>query len=195
MRVAGIILAAGSSSRMGRTKQLLPYRNQTVIECVVDSALKSRLCTVVVVLGHQADKLDSLLSKRNVTLVHNYTYKNGQSTSIQAGLMAVRDQVDAVLYLLGDQPLIVPETIDCIIAAYEKSCAPIVQPVFNGRRGNPVLFDRQTFADIDSLSGDTGCRVLFPKYIDRIDEVHLNDHSVLLDIDTEQDYQMLKKLE
>ena len=194
-RVAGIILAAGSSSRMGRPKQLLSFREHTVIECIVDSALNSSLYKVVVVLGHRAEELRPLLTGRDVTVILNSDYKRGQSSSIQAGLEAVREEVDAALFLLGDQPLITPETIDSILSAYANSPGPIVMPLFDGRRGNPVLFDRQTFDRIDSLSGDTGARVLFQEYADHIVEVPLQDPSVHFDVDTEQDYMTLKKME
>lgn len=194
-RVAGIILAAGSSSRMGRPKQLLSFRGRSVIECIIDSALNSSLCKLVVVLGHKAGVLGPLLANRDVKVVINADYARGQSSSIQAGLQSVRAEVDAVLFLLGDQPLITPEVIDGILAAYASSQAPIVIPVFDGRRGNPVLFDHQTFERIDSLSGDTGARVLFQEYADRIVEVPMNDSSVHFDVDTEQDYQTLKRME
>ena len=194
-KVAGIVLAAGSSSRMGRPKQLLPFRGQTVIECIVDSALKSSLYKVIVVLGHRADELRPLLTGHEVTVILNPDYKRGQSSSIQAGLQAVREEVDAVLFLLGDQPLITPETIDSILSAYESSSGPIVMPLFEGRRGNPVLFDRQTFERIESLSGDSGARALFLEYADQIVEVPFQDSSVHFDVDTEQDYRALKKME
>lgn len=194
-RVAGIVLAAGSSSRMGRPKQLLPFRGHSLLECIVDSALNSSLCKVVVVLGHRVDELRPLLANRDVTVVVNDDYQRGQSSSIQAGLRAVREDVDAALFLLGDQPLITPETIDSILDAYANSPGPIVMPLFDGRRGNPVLFDRQTFDRIERLSGDTGARVLFQEYAERIVEVPLQDPSVHFDIDTEQDYRALKKME
>ncbi|NOY12581.1 MAG: molybdenum cofactor cytidylyltransferase [Deltaproteobacteria bacterium] len=193
-RVAGIILAAGRSSRMGRPKQLLSLRGQTVIECVIDSALASSLDKLVVVLGHRAEEIRGLLTGRDVTVVRNTDYQRGQSSSLRVGLRAVREEVDAVLFLLGDQPLIIPETIDSILTAYINRPAPIVIPRFDGRRGNPVLFDRQTFARIDALSGDTGGRVLFQEYAGDIVEVPLHDPAVHFDIDTEQDYQMLKKM-
>ncbi|MBE0577081.1 MAG: molybdenum cofactor cytidylyltransferase [Desulfuromonadales bacterium] len=194
-RVAGIILAAGSSSRMGRPKQLLPFRGHTLLECIVDTALNSSLSKVVVVLGHRADELRPLLAGRDVTVVLNDDYQRGQSSSIQAGLRTVREDVDAALFLLGDQPLVTPETIDSILSAYAVSQGLIVMPVFDGRRGNPVLFDRQTFDDIDSLTGDTGARLLFQDYANHIVEVPLHDPSVHFDVDTEQDFKVLKKME
>lgn len=194
-RVAGIILAAGSSSRMGRPKQLLFFRGQTVIECVVDNALASSLSRVVVVLGHQSAAISSLIQERDLTVVFNSDYHEGQSSSVRTGLQAVKDDVDAVLFLLGDQPLISAETIDLILAAYKSNPSPIVLPLFDGKRGNPVLFDRQTFAQITALAGDTGARVIFPEYAGRTMELSLQDPSIHLDIDTEQDYRFLREME
>ncbi len=194
-RVAGIVLAAGSSSRMGRPKQQLPLRGKTLLECVVDSSLAAPLYKVVVVLGHHAEEIRPLLTGRDVDVVLNADYASGQSSSIRAGLDAVRNEVDAVLFLLGDQPLVTAQTIRALLDAYQKHPGPIVLPLFEGRRGNPVLFDRQTFSRIDSLTGDTGARVLFQEYAGEIVEVPLLDPSIHFDIDTEQDYRILRKME
>lgn len=193
-RVAGVVLAAGSSSRMGQPKQLLPFRGQTLLECVVDNALASPLDRLVVVVGHQAAELTDLLRSRDVTVVFNSAFMTGQSSSIQAGLDEVRDEVDAVLFLLGDQPLVSPEIIGSILTAYALNPVPIVMPVFDGRRGNPVLFDRQTFSRIDALAGDTGARSIFRDYVGEILEVPLEDPAVHFDVDTEQDYQRLQEI-
>jgi molybdenum cofactor cytidylyltransferase len=192
-QVAGIVLAAGASSRMGRTKQLLPFRGQTILECVVDNALASRLHRVIVVLGHEAEVLEPLLKNREVTVVRNPHYHRGQSTSLKAGLRMLREESEAALFLLGDQPLITPEIIDGIIAAYETSRSPIVLPVFEGRRGNPVLFARETFARMAELGEDSGARPLFAEYAERILKVPVDDPAIHLDIDTEEDYRRLLK--
>ena len=192
-QVAGIVLAAGASSRMGRTKQLLPFRGQSILECVVDNALASRLHRVIVVLGHEAEVLEPLLENRAVTVVRNLHYQRGQSTSLNAGLRMLNNESSAALFLLGDQPLITPEIIDRIIAAYETSRSPIVLPVFEGRRGNPVLFAQETFARIAELSEDRGARPLFVEYAERILKVPVADPAIHLDIDTEEDYRRLLK--
>jgi molybdenum cofactor cytidylyltransferase len=178
---------------MGKTKQLLPFRGQTILECVVDSALASRLHRVIVVLGHEAEVLESLLKNREVTVVCNPHYHRGQSTSLKAGLRMLRKESEAALFLLVDQPLITPEIIDGIIAAYETSRSPIVLPVFEGRRGNPVLFARETFARMAELGEDTGARPLFAEYADRILKVPVDDPAIHLDIDTKEDYRRLLK--
>ena len=195
-RVAGIVLAAGEGRRMGRTKQLLPFRGQTILECVLDSALASSLQRVIVVLGHQTDALESLLKGRAVTLVFNPHYGSGQSSSLKAGLRAVTEESEAVLFLLGDQPLVTPETINRILSAYESSPAsPIVLPVFEGQRGNPVLFSRETFPRLETLNEDCGARPLFEEYAGHILPVAVADPSIHFDIDTEEDYRCLLELE
>ncbi|MBI2355065.1 MAG: molybdenum cofactor cytidylyltransferase [Deltaproteobacteria bacterium] len=189
--VAGIVLAAGEGSRMGRTKQLLPFRDRTMLECVVDSALASSLQRVIVVLGHQADAIEPLLKDREVTIALNPIYGKGQSTSLKAGLRALTEETEAALFLLGDQPLISTATINLILAAYEACPSPIVQPVFAGKRGNPVLFSRETFSRIEALNEDRGARSLFDEYAGRILTVPVSDPSIHLDVDTEEDYRRL----
>jgi molybdenum cofactor cytidylyltransferase len=190
-KVAGIILAAGEGSRMGRTKQLLPFRGKTILECVVDNALAAKLDQVVVVLGHQAELLMPLLEGKGVDAVVNPRYREGQSTSLKAGLAALPEEVDAVLFLLGDQPLITPALIDQIVAAYQTSGSPIVMPVNEGKRGNPVLFSRETFAGIQALSDDCGARPLFQEYASRLLALPVADTAIHFDIDTEEDYERL----
>lgn len=194
--VTGIVLAAGKGSRMGRTKQLLPFREQTILECVVDSALASKLQRVIVVLGYQADALEPLMKGRDVTVVVNPSFENGQSSSLKAGLQEVTDEADAVLFMLGDQPLVTTGTINHILSAYGTSPAtPIVAPAFEGKRGNPVLFSRETFSRIESLDGEYGARPLFQEYSGRILHVQVDDPGIHFDIDTEENYQRLLRLE
>jgi molybdenum cofactor cytidylyltransferase len=196
LQVTGIILAAGKGSRMGRTKQLLPFRGQTILECVVDNALASSLQQVIVVLGYQADVVEPLMRGRDVTVVVNPSFENGQSSSLKTGLKAVTNEADAVLFLLGDQPLVSPETINRILSAYETSPAsPIVLPVFEDTRGNPVLFSRETFSRLTTLTEDHGARTLFREYAGRILQVAIDDPNIHFDIDTEEDYRRLLQLE
>lgn len=190
-KVAGIILAAGASNRMGRTKQLLPFRGQTILEGVVDNALAAALHRLIVVLGHEAETLAARLTGRNLTIVQNPHYAQGQSTSLKAGLQALSEESDAALFLLGDQPLITPATIDLLLAAYAATPSPIVLPAFEGKRGNPVLFDRETFAAIATITEDCGARSLFDRYAGRLFKIPVDDPSIHFDIDTEDDYHRL----
>lgn len=176
---------------MGRTKQLLPFRGKTILECVVDSALASSLHRVIVVLGHQADEIEPLLKKSNVAIVRNSSYARGQSSSLNAGLRSLDAETEAVLFLLADQPLITPKIIDLILEAYAATPSPIVLPVCAGRRGNPVLFSQETFPGIQALNEDCGARPLFAEYAGRILKVPVADRAILMDIDTEEDYRLL----
>jgi molybdenum cofactor cytidylyltransferase len=192
-KIAGIILAAGEGTRMGETKQLLPFRGQTILECVIDNALASPLHRVVVVLGHRADELQQIVSGKGVDVAINERYRQGQSTSLQAGLRALSEESEAALFILGDQPLVSPAIIGTVVEAYHASRSPIVVPVFDGRRGNPVLFSRETFERIGTLSEDCGARPLLQEYRDRLLMVPVNDPAIHFDIDTTADYQELLK--
>ena len=194
-KVAGIILAAGEGSRMGTTKQLLPFRGKSVLECVIDSALASDLHRVVVVLGHQADRLIPMMKGKEVEVVVNPRYREGQSTSLKAGLEALSVETDAALFLLADQPLITPVLIGGILNAYRTSGNPIVLPEFEGRRGNPVLFSRETFPRIEALAEDCGARPLFQEYAGRLLTVPVYGPAIHFDIDTMEDYRRLLEQE
>lgn len=195
-RVTGIVLAAGKGSRMGQIKQLLPFRGRTMLEWVVDNALASTLQRVIVVLGYQADVLEPLLKERAVTVVFNPRYDSGQSSSLKAGLRAVTNDTDAVLFLLADQPLVATETINRILMAHESSPdTPVVLPVFGGKRGNPVLFSRELFPRIAALQDDCGARPLFEEFAGRILALAVDDPFIHFDIDTQEDYQELLRLE
>lgn len=195
IRIAGVVLAAGDSSRMGRPKQTLPFRGKTILEAVVDTALSSSLSRVVVVLGRHAAELNDLLAGRPVELVTNPDYLRGQSTSTKLGLQAVQDHADAALFLLGDQPLVSLATIESLLEAYRQQQSPIIQPVFAGRRGNPVLFGRETYAHFAALADDQGARALFKLYGGRVRQLPVPDPYIHFDIDTEADYLHLQQLE
>ncbi len=178
---------------MGQPKQLLPFRGKTILECVVDTALTSALDQVVVVLGHQAEQIAPLLADRSVTITLNPDYAKGQSFSLKAGLRVLEQEIDAALFLLGDQPLIRPATIDQLLCAYRDSRQPIVMPVYEGRRGNPVLFSRETFSGIETLEEDRGARGLFDTYTDRVHKISVSDPGIHFDIDTDEDYRKFRE--
>jgi len=193
--IAGVILAAGQSSRMGRVKQTLPFRAKTILQWVVDNAIASSLERIIVVIGHRADLVEPAITGRDVTVVINDDYRKGQSSSIKAGLRALPEGTGAVLFMLGDQPLVAPDTINQILNAYESSKSPIVLPIFNGKRGNPVLFSRETFPGLLSLTEDCGGRSLLKEYAGKVLELQVDDPYIHFDLDTDEDYRTLLKLE
>lgn len=189
MNIAGVILAAGEGTRMGgAVKQTLPFNGKTVLEQTIDNATASLLQQIFVVIGYRADLIEPLLSGRDVTVVNNSDYLKGQSSSLKAGLRALPEGVDAALFLLGDQPLVAPQTINRIENGFKRSQSPIVLPVYKGVRGNPVLFSRETFSHLLSLDGDSGGRTLFREYDGRLLELEVDDPHILFDLDTLEDY-------
>jgi len=185
--ISAIVLAAGMATRMGRLKQLLPFRGKILLEHVLDTLRSAGIEEILLVLGFAADQIRSQVRLDSIKVILNPAYREGMASSLQAGITAVSPGREAALIVLGDQPLVQPGTIHQLIAAYQQSRPPFTIPVYEGRRGNPVLIDRAVFPDIFQLSGDTGCRKLFPAYREQILEVPVEDPGVLLDIDTQED--------
>ena len=190
--VAGIILAAGLSARFGATKQILPWQDTTLVAHAAQAALDAGLDPVIVVLGHEAGKVEKALSGLPVRLVFNLAFAAGQSTSLIKGLDALPSRTGAALFLLAGQPLITPAMIRAIVEAHRRTFAPACAPVFEGRRGNPVLFDRALFRELRELRGDEGGRSLLEQYAGALVSVPAS-RAALLDIDTPEEYERMKQ--
>ena len=191
MKIVGILLAAGLSSRMGRVKPLLPWGGGLLLEKVIENARNSRLTCLIVVLGHEADSIRQRIDFKQTRVIVNSDYRMGQSSSLRAGLSALPDDTDAAMFLLGDQPLVTAEIIDRLIGAFEKRRSPLIIPTCQGKRGNPVLANNSIFDLIQNITGDTGARALFRSLNEQIREVELSDPGILLDIDTMEEYRRL----
>lgn len=187
--IAGIVLAAGLSSRLGRPKQLLPIHGEPLIRHTLRRILASSLEQVFVVVGHDADAISEALNGLPVKLVVNPDAAHGQSTSVIAGLDAIALDTEAALFLLGDQPGVDPALIDALIQTWRETRAPIVAPVYIDGLGNPVLFDRSVFPELTSLEGDVGARPIVREH-ERAGRLHLVPVASRMppDIDTESDY-------
>ena len=190
-KVAGVILAAGSASRMGKTKQLLPFGKTTLLGQVVKNAGESELNEIIVVLGHRADKISQTIDISHTKIVRNKEYSKGQSSSLIKGLENVSSICDAAMFLLGDQPLVNAAIINRLINAFETSRALIIIPYCNDKRGNPVIIARPLFHRLQSLSADTGARILFDEFKKSILKVRIPDKAILVDVDTMEDYEKL----
>ena len=187
--VAAIVLAAGESRRFGQPKQLLPVGDKTMIQHVVDIALDSSLEQVIVVLGCRAAEIGESIAGRPVQVVANQEWKSGLSSSVRTGLLAVKPEVSAALFVLADQPGVTAEVIAKLVERYQETHAPIVVPTHRGRRGNPVLFARSLFAKLMEVKGDQGGRRLIAEYGDELEEIEMETEAIFADIDTADDYQ------
>lgn len=187
--IGGIILAAGDSSRFGRTKQLLDYHGQPIVRYIVKTALTAGLQPLVLVTGYQAKKMGQEVQGLPIIISRNTEWKNGQSTSIRAGIKSLPNDIDAVMFLLGDQPQITVAVIKAILNYYYLTGNLIVSTEIHGIQSHPVLFDKITFKDLLELKGDTGGKQIFSIYPPS--PLPWQDERLLLDIDTPTDYENL----
>jgi molybdenum cofactor cytidylyltransferase len=185
---AGIVLAAGKATRYGAAKQALPWNGETLAAHAARTALDAGLAPVIVVLGYEAETTAKSLAGLQVQPIFNPDFASGQSTSVLKGLESLPSNTGAAVFLLADQPLITADILRTIIQAHRQSFAPACVPVFEGKRGNPVLFDKALFRELAELRGDVGGRELLDKYGSAIVKVPAS-RIVLLDIDTPRDYE------
>jgi molybdenum cofactor cytidylyltransferase len=188
-RVAGIILAAGASERYGQPKQLLLYRGQPFIRVVAQTALAAGLSPLIVVVGAVDAPIRAALEGLPVQIVFNPRWPEGQSTSMRVALEAIPESAGGGIFFLSDQPQLPVGLVTALLDRHAETLAPVVMPFAGGRRGNPVLFDRAVFPDLASVTGDRGGRALFDRY--PIERVEWPDESILLDVDTPDDYHRL----
>jgi molybdenum cofactor cytidylyltransferase len=202
MRLAGILLAAGMGTRMGKgmgqkiqgPKQLLPLSGRPVLGQVIQNGLAAGLDPLVLVLGHEARNIREAVDVSRVHVVENPLYKTGMASSIRAGLGAVATRCagpgcDGAMFLLGDQPLVDTGVLLRLIRAFTGQ--GIVIPTFQGRQGNPVIFSAGFFPQLQQLKGDVGGRVLFDAYPEAICRVPVETNGVCFDLDTPEDYHWL----
>jgi molybdenum cofactor cytidylyltransferase len=185
-RIAGVVLAAGASSRMGANKLLAPLEGRPMVRHVVETAQAAGLDPVLVVLGHQADAVARALSGCGAAFVLNPAFAEGLSTSLKAGLAALRREIDAAVILLGDMPDVRPDLVARMAEAFDPAKnRAIVAPTRGGRRGNPVLWSRMFFPVIrDHVHGDAGARALLSRYAHWLVEIEADDDGVFADFDT-----------
>jgi molybdenum cofactor cytidylyltransferase len=186
-RVTAIVLAAGASRRMGDRHKLLIQGadGRAMVARTVDNLIAAGLSSIVVVTGHREDEVRAALPGRSVRFVHSPNHAQGLAESLKSGIAALPEESSAFLVALGDMPLVEPQTIQRLIAAYDPDEGrSIVVPIHQGELGNPVLWDRAFADEINSLSGDVGARSLLRRHAEAIAEVSVESDSVLRDFDT-----------
>ena len=186
--VSALVLAAGRSTRMGPVNKLLvPVGGRAMVRAVVEQLEGSSVRPIVVVTGHEAERVGEALAGTQARLVHNPAYREGLSGSIRAGLPALPESADAAIICLGDMPLVASRHVDKLVAAFDPDEGrEICVPVFEGKRGNPVLFARRFFEEVAAIRGDVGARHLIGEYEEHVCEVAMDDRAVLVDVDSPQ---------
>ncbi|MDM8556543.1 nucleotidyltransferase family protein [Desulfococcaceae bacterium HSG7] len=198
---AGIILAAGRSTRFGtakQPKQLLKLNNTPMVELVLDNALKSRLQRIVLVLGCQYQSILKHLGKKahhpRLQIVVNHYFKEGLSSSLHCGLNAIQYKSEAVMFLLADQPLADAGLINLLLDNFQTSDKGICVPVYQGKRGNPTIFSRHYYDRLMMIKGDQGGRRLIKAHTKDVLEVQVCAPACFWDIDTLSDVAKIRRL-
>jgi molybdenum cofactor cytidylyltransferase len=192
--VAGLILAAGTSSRLGeQTKQLLPWQDTTMLGWVVRRAEASLLDDVVVVVGHDADAIRRHVVLHRARFVVAPDFHEGCTSSIRAGLDALPPQSEAVVLILGDQPGIESDIIAAVVEGWRHTQTPIVRVSYRGRSGHPMLFAKAQFGQLKALHGDKGVWKLCDAHPEWMHEVEV-DRPYPGDVNTWEDYTKLTTL-
>jgi molybdenum cofactor cytidylyltransferase len=183
-RVAAVVLAAGSSKRMGTNKMLAPFKGKPMVRATVEGILASAVDDVVVVTGHQHLQVEAALQGLKLRIVHNLDHASGMSTSLCSGVLTAR-KADAVVVCLGDMPRVSSQVINRMIAAFNPTeHRTIIVPVHKGQWGNPVLWGAEHFDVLCSLEGDKGARALIQQFKSEAVEINVEDPGVLMDADT-----------
>lgn len=187
-RIAAVVLAAGRSRRMGTlNKLLIGVDGKPMVRHAVDAALAAGLAPVVVVTGHEREKVTAALAGLPVSLVDNPDYAEGLSTSLKAGLGILPPEAEGALICLADMPRVSAAELKRLAGAFDpREGRAIVVPTRHGKRGNPVLWARQFFAEMRAVAGDVGARHLIGAYPELVAEIEMEGDGVLTDIDTPQ---------
>jgi molybdenum cofactor cytidylyltransferase len=187
--LAGIVLAAGESRRMGQPKQLLPFGEGTILERVVDTLLTAGVGEVVVVLGHLEDRVRAVLGDRPVRAVVNASYRQGMLSSVKCGVRAVSAEYDAILIALGDQPHIEGAVVSEVMRAYRAGDAGIVIPHYGDKKGHPIIINLQKYREaITNLPEDAGLNALMQEHADDVRLIDVATEDIIRDIDVPDDY-------
>jgi len=192
--MAGLILAAGESRRMGRDKALLAYHGRTFLETIIDNLRAAGVEKITVVLGHHANEIQSAVDLAAVRVVINHEYPQGQTSSLQLGLAAAAaDSPEAVILCLVDHPAISTEVILKLIERFESTRPPVLIPTFEGQRGHPVVISQTLFPELLALSAEEPANTVIRKYRDATQFVEVADPGILLDVDDPTAYERMSE--
>jgi molybdenum cofactor cytidylyltransferase len=193
-RIAAVVLAAGQSTRMGAVnKMLAEIGGKPLVRIAAEQALGSKASPVIVVTGHERERVEAALAGLPVRFVHNPDYAEGLGTSLRQAVAAVPAEADGAIVCLADMPQVDSALINMLIDTFDPdSGALVVVPSINGRRGNPVVWARRFFNDLMSIRGDFGARYLIGSYAEAVVEVPLTGDAALTDVDTPESLSAVK---
>jgi len=192
-----IILAAGEADRMGKLKQLLPWKDKTILETVIDNVLESEYIDdeIRVVLGAEAERVKEKIDyyeDERFRVKENPDYKEGMSSSLQTGIKYLSENTKNLIIFLGDQPLITSDIFDKLINRFEETSSEIMLPSYNEKPGHPVIISTKFLPEIKKLDGAMGLKPFLDEHEDLVEHYSINDKKVIIDLDYYEDYQYYK---
>ena len=190
--VAGILLAAGTSSRMGRNKMLFELDGESVLRGAARRMLAGGVSPLLVVLGHEADRAEQELAGLPCQVVINPNYEQGINSSLKTGVSAVPAEAQAAMVMLADMPFVTPEMLAGLIARYRSSDAPLVISDYEGVNAPPMLYDRSLFDELLAMTGEGCGRQVVKRHRDEA-EVLAWPAAALADLDVPEDYERVRR--
>ena len=186
--ISAVLTAAGLSSRMGSPKPLLPWQGKTLIESQIETLLESGASEVIVVLGHRADDVAPHVNGDTVCAVVNDQYRDGRTSSIRTGLEAVSLKAHDIVLMAVDQPR-TPQVVSRVIRDHLQANALLTSPRYHGRGGHPLVFSASLLPELSQISEEKqGLREVFERHRSEITQVHFDDPSIRLDLNTPEAY-------
>ena len=186
--INAIVLAAGESKRMGKSKPLLRFNDKTFLDQIISAIRISDADRITVVLGAKAEMIKNSIDLSGTNIVINKDYQKGQLSSLIAAIEDTPQETDAILVCLVDNPFITKEVINKIIAKFKETNNPIIVPVYNGQRGHPTLFSRSLFSELVNAPKEQGARYVLHSNAEKVLELETSESTILTGIDTPEDY-------
>jgi molybdenum cofactor cytidylyltransferase len=189
VKCSAILLTAGKSTRMGSLKALLPWKGTTLLQHQLSQFHLSKVDQLIVVLGYQSTKLLPYLENVSAQLVWNEHYEMGKTESIKKGLLSLNENTDCIMIASVDQP-VSQALIDAMVTQFIETKSKIIIPVYNGKRGHPILFSSELLEELRQINEDTnGLKVIVHKRKQEISELTVEDRSVLFNFNSPKDYE------
>lgn len=195
MKLGVVILAAGAATRMGKAKMLLPYGGQTILGHIIEEVQALNPAITCLVTGKYAAEIETLINSNSLKMVPFDNWQAGMSASIQFGLSKLLEKqpnIDAVLFVVSDQPFLDRQLLFRMIDAFQQSGKGIVAAQYQQQFGTPVLFSKSYFPDIRLLEGDRGAKKIVEKQLENV--VLIDFPLGAIDIDTAEDYARFQQL-
>ncbi len=189
--ISGIILASGFSKRMATDKLVLCVEGVPLVERVIRAATSSRLDEVILV--YRREEVAEIARRYNVKAVYNGRATEGQSAAVKAGIASAHPETHGFMFFVGDQPYLNSSTVDTLIDTFEREKHPVVVPVYEGKRGNPVLFSSEVKEDLLAIKGDTGGRAVIESMADGVKQVPIEEDLVGVTIEDREVYERLRE--